>query len=1244
MSERDTYLRATIHYYCFNGFYRSMQNAALEGIRIFPGDEKYRFYYGLSLIFEGRFQESIRELESICDNKDFSFASTLALIFSHKKSKNIEKDEVTKLESKLKSVGKNPSEASLYFAALFALFIKNYESAKENIEKILKTMPYFKEALILKGWYKVLSEEENSETSSPFTFLDEAVKANDPEAILCKAKYFEKNAAFLYGVETLNQTIVSSPSFIPPFIEKMKLLVPLKDWDQVIDCANRVLILDRHCIEAKRYLIFHSLAWVGTEEEALTKLADFISSMELREPKNAELFYQTGKLFSRLANGSKEILNYTLTLTERATFLQQNNADYHCELGYQSILMGKLNDAQRHYKNASKADEMNNKGMIGVLYCGLLENDVSVSDQLEALEEFQKRTSTDILFLYLCALNNDKQRKGSKAILPYLDKIVVHQWEQLRKLKLGFQYYLSLEPELMMNVVKLYLKYGPIEPLKQGQPLPNSIIQAKEILQPIVTACPNLKEPLYLMAKLNYLSGDSNAALCLLQKCLDHNASFSDGYLLKAKILITQKNYRTAAQALENALSYNFQVRENLEYILVKVAILKHESKYEEALKILKSALSNINPRRKTSENPNDKITLTLELVDIYTLLFQSAEASKLLQSLLDEHKGAPEESRILIGSANLAESKGDIDEALSLLRSIKVDHEENFIKSREKMAAIYLKYRRDRRLYAACFREILDKFPQIPSYLMLGDAYMNILEPEKAIEIYEQALKKNPKNGALIRKVGEALVKTHQFEKVQLNTQQKSTAITTLQKALSIHSKIMRRINIERPDSLTEQKTMAVEICSQLADQLVNYSKDYKQALNVYREALNYDENNMKILMALADLEMITSNFDEAQRYCNSILKLAPDDDQSLLMMADLMFRKNDFEGSMLHFQQILDSNPNNYSALRKFIETARRVGNLDSAAAYLEKAENHSPRCKQESGFNYCKGLYSWHTGHTNAALICLNRARSDPELKVGATYHMVEICINPDNETIGGETFESIEVNLNTSDKMDNKEASLKMATTLLKEIEDLISDDTEFQIMNCFILLARKSKTDADTALAALTKILNENPQKENIAALLGISTAFMILKQSQKARNHLKRVAKMPWNYSDAEYLEKCWLLLADIYIQSAKFDISSELLRKVLNYNRSCIKAYEYLGFIMEKEQNCKEAALNYDMAWKLTSRSNPVLGYKLAFNYMKAKRFVDAIDVAKEVLEKCPDYPKIRKEILDKSRQFIKC
>ena len=59
-----------------------------------------------------------------------------------------------------------------------------------------------------------------------------------------------------------------------------------------------------------------------------------------------------------------------------------------------------------------------------------------------------------------------------------------------------------------------------------------------------------------------------------------------------------------------------------------------------------------------------------------------------------------------------------------------------------------------------------MDKFPSPHISILLGDAYLGIQEPEKAIEVYEIALKKNPHDPVLANKIGSALVKTHQYKK----------------------------------------------------------------------------------------------------------------------------------------------------------------------------------------------------------------------------------------------------------------------------------------------------------------------------------------------------------------------------------------------------------------------------------------------------------------------------------------------
>ena len=46
--------------------------------------------------------------------------------------------------------------------------------------------------------------------------------------------------------------------------------------------------------------------------------------------------------------------------------------------------------------------------------------------------------------------------------------------------------------------------------------------------------------------------------------------------------------------------------------------------------------------------------------------------------------------------------------------------------------------------------------------------------------------------------------------------------------------------------------------------------------------------------------------------------------------------------------------------------------------------------------------------YQGNTGEALRLLNKARRDTEWGHGALVSMVDICVNPDSDVIGGETF--------------------------------------------------------------------------------------------------------------------------------------------------------------------------------------------------------------------------------------------
>merc|ERR1711985_203813 len=151
---------------------------------------------------------------------------------------------------------------------------------------------------------------------------------------------------------------------------------------------------------------------------------------------------------------------------------------------------------------------------------------------------------------------------------------------------------------------------------------------------------------------------------------------------------------------------------------------------------------------------------------------------------------------------------------------------------------------------------------------------------------------------------------------------------------------------------------------------------------------------------------------------------------------------------------------------------------------------------------------------------------------------------------------------------------------------------------------------------------------------------------VIQKQVTKARNQLKRIAdiaKKSYSPEWSDDFERAWLLLADIYIQGAKYDLASQLCHLAKDHNRSCGKAWELIGLIYEREQSYKDAAHHYEKAWEFCNETSPSVGYRLGFNYLKAKRYVEAINICQQVLKISENYPKIKKDVLDKARQMLR-
>uniref|UniRef100_A0A8D0ECK0 Tetratricopeptide repeat domain 21B n=1 Tax=Salvator merianae TaxID=96440 RepID=A0A8D0ECK0_SALMN len=1188
---------------------------------MFGNDPVFHFYRIYGILMEGHIQEALVELESIKTKQEVSLCTMMAMIHAHKKSPNPDREIILELDAKLKEQRKVAGQQALYFAGLFLWHIGRHEKAREYVDRMIKISNGSKEGLILKGWLDVTCGKE-ANIKKAVKYFDEGLQnGNDVFGLMGKAQYFEMRQNYSGALETVNQIIAHSPHFLPAFIKKMKMQLALQDWEQAIETAHRLLQKDMLNVEAIKMEAIYYLCREGNMSEASSKLGDLISALNKLEPYNPQLFCKTALVFSRTCGRNPLILQQTQALMERAFNFASHDADMATKLGYQLFLQGKIKEAEKCYKAAMSLDETSVPALTGIIRCQLMEGKLDdVEQQLEFLNEIQQSVGKSAELSYLRAVLAMKKQKGQEEVVSLLNDVLDAHFSSLQGLPLGVEYFEKLNPDFLIEIIQEYLNFCP-----------------KQVRE----------HPVY--------------------------------HLIKAQAQIKMNEPAEAVKTLQMAM--------NLPGMRRVASSSKSKTKMIEI-------------------DESDRVSFYLELVEAHRLNGEQHEAVKVLQDAINEFSGTPEELRVMIANADLALMQDDPEAALTMLRNV-MPEQMYFVQAKEKMAEIYLKYRKDKKLYVSCYRDLMEKLPSSHTFLLLGDAYMHIQEPEEAIEVYEQALKKNPRDGALARKIGNALVKTHNYSKainyyeaalksgqqnflsydlaellLKLNHCEKAEkvlrqalahesvndlaslmedvryhvllakvysrmgrtddAVESLQQARELQSKVLKRIQLEQLDSVPAQKQLTAEICAEIAKHSAA-QRNYEKAIKFYKEALVHCDTDNKVMLELARLHLARDDMDACQHQCALLLKNDPDNAPATMMMADLMFRNQDYEQAVFYFQQLLDRNPDNYATLSRLIDLLRRAGKLEEVPRFLAMAEKHSPRTKLDPGFHYCKGLHLWYAGEPNGALRHFNKARKDNDWGQNAVYNMIEICLNPDNETVGGEVFEHLDGDTDSStEKQESVQLAVRTAEKLLKELKPQTAQGhVQLRIMENYCLVATKQKANVERALGAFTEIVAD--EKDHVPALLGMATAYMILRQTPRARNQLKRISKMNWNPIDAEEFEKSWLLLADIYIQSSKYDMAGELLKRCLRHNRSCCKAYEYMGYIMEKEQAYKDAASNYEMAWKYGNQASPAIGFKLAFNYLKAKRYIDAISVCHKVLEAHPNYPKIRKDILDKARTALK-
>jgi len=816
-----------------------------------------------------------------------------------------------------------------------------------------------------------------------------------------------------------------------------------------------------------------------------------------------------------------------------------------------------------------------------------------------------------------------------------------------------------------------------------------------QLLNEITMKIPGDTNSLLLLSKVCIELKRFETAMKYIERCHKTHAE-GEAHLLSAYIHVQKLDFMAAKQELDSALSHDFRLRKNPLYSLTKSECLLHEKMINEAQQILQKSIdgyTNDDTQGLINHDPVSTKYVLLSFVKLASVsidleLFDLAE--NVLSKATSLFKNTSNEPRLIIAHSKLVLSQHNVTQALQLLNQVPL-YSNSFPAVQVVKADIFWDKLHDKKSYLQVHKNLVKSKPSCYSFILLGEAYMRMQCFDQAIKAFEKAMHIGPKNNKLKEKIGKVLVSTHKYEKAlkyyrnMLQTDPSNAPIRNALVHLYMKMKqydvaetlIISRLNQYNSFQSDDEKNNHVKMIMQLTHILklshkyesiksfLNQAKeiqesliekqedksssDFNRNLNIltqihfelgqcaerdhkqndsisrYEATLQIDATHYDSILALAKIYQSLKNFDKCQEYCNLLTRIKPNTGDGMIIAGDMKFFQSKYDEAIHIYEKLLTIKPNNFIVLEKAMILFRRAGRLSDIPALLREAEKHGKTTTSANGFTFCKGLYRRFTNDINGAILHFNQARHDIVWGTKSLQNMVELYLNPNRNDL-----QKIEINTT------QKKKHIKVIDQLLTELSARDSDAVQLEILQTRFNLVMKSKElTISNAIRAFQAIIDKD--KEQVSAYFGLANAYMMESSVNKARNTLKRMAKIPYNIEFGDDFERCYLHLAESYILRDKFDLAVDLCKRCLVFNKSCSPAWETIGDIMGKQYDFESASECYEKCWDIETSISASIGYKLAYSYMKGDHTIASLGICQKVLKEFPDFNKIKVDIMTK-------
>ncbi len=429
------------------------------------------------------------------------------------------------------------------------------------------------------------------------------------------------------------------------------------------------------------------------------------------------------------------------------------------------------------------------------------------------------------------------------------------------------------------------------------------------------------------------------------------------------------------------------------------------------------------------------------------------------------------------------------------------------------------------------------------------------------AIDQYEQIVKLDPKSvedhlllGRLYRLNNELLKSENEFKAAVAIQPDSEEAVTTLAYLYNEEGDSARALQVLNaiPD-----KARTAKLYSALG-YTYEQQKEYKQAVEAYRQSTELDRDNLDAVRGLAQNLMNDGQADAALEQYKVIVEADPSDAQTYMRIAEIDRRNG-------RFDQALDALKKAATIVPDSLEVQYNIAVIDEAQGKYDEAIQILTQLLQKT--EHTEDDYSIADKNNRAVFLerlgTLYREANKYQLAVETFHRMLDLG---DENAIRG--YQQI-----IDTYRDNKQWQL--ATNVAEEAAKKFPNDRDLQ------MVAAAQEADmgnAGPAIAHVKSLLKGNPADDQ-RVYIALAQMYSRVKQWPQAEENINKAIEQSTKPEDKDY---ALFVAGSIYERQKNYEKAEEAFRKVLADDPKNAQALNYLGYMLADRDTRLEEALGY--------------------------------------------------------------